>query len=332
MAARALKTTSPYKGSLRTPAPARQITCALGFKTWSAFALWTIIGGYFAGFNVWNMRKLDFEGSFQVNALPGEYSWMKKISGYKVLFTAHLACVLPCSVIALVQFIPQLRKRYMWVHQRLGNIFFALMSFGAPSGIAVAVHAFGAAESPSIRLSIVLTGVITLCFLAVSFFSISTLACVARLRLRLYGVSSTSQLDARMLRKLRAIDIQRHRNFILRTLATMSTGSFASVYLIVPELLGWQLGYVPFRCGTLTEDLGVALASSRMRTTYPACLTENGGLASTVVAVKADLGGSIEEITSWGRSGIGMAFWAGLVVHLILAEVYIQFSYGEEEN
>jgi hypothetical protein len=42
-----------------------------------------VLGGYFAAFNVWNMRKLDFEGSFRINALPGEYSWMKRTRGYK---------------------------------------------------------------------------------------------------------------------------------------------------------------------------------------------------------------------------------------------------------
>lgn len=79
----------------------------LGFQKWSAFWLCellnkssplplfiqafnvdcitqgAVIGGYFAAFNIWNMRKLDFEGSFQVNALPGEYSWMKRTAGYK---------------------------------------------------------------------------------------------------------------------------------------------------------------------------------------------------------------------------------------------------------
>jgi hypothetical protein len=214
----------------------------------------------------------------------------------------------------------------MWVHRRLGNIFFALMTFGAPSGIAVAVHAFGAAENPSIRLSITLTGVITLCFLTASFCRISTIKWIACIRLRCHGIQHAAKANSQQLQGIRRSDIQSHRNFMLRALATMSTGSFSSVYLIVPELLGWRLGYVPFPCGTLINDFNITQESPRMLLAYPACLAENGGLPNTVVAVKADLGGSLEEITSWGRSGIGMAFWAGLVMHLILAETYVRCS------
>ncbi|GAD93461.1 hypothetical protein AOR_1_1836194 [Paecilomyces variotii No. 5] len=311
-------------------APTTQKTLkGLGFQKWSAFWLWTFIGGYFAAFNIWNMRKLDFEGSFQANALPGEYSWMKRTAGYKTLFRAHLACVLPCSVIALLQFIPQLRNRYMSIHRTLGEAFFIMMGFGAPSGIMVAVHAFGAAENPSIRLSIMITGVLTICFLASSFFCITTNVTISRLRLKLHGASNP---DARDLRRYRAIDIRRHREFILRTLAVMSTGSFSSVYLILPEVMGWTLGHVAFSCRTLTEDLGLSADPSYLRRTYPACVMENGGHAGTVVAVKADLNGPVEELTAWGRAGIGMAFWAALVLQMVLAEIYIRVQSKDDDR
>lgn len=209
----------------------------------------------------------------------------------------------------------------MSIHRSLGEAFFIMMGFGAPSGIMVAVHAFGAAENPSVRLSIVLTGVLTICFLATSFFCITTNLTLSRLRLTLHGASNP---DARDLRRYRAIDIRRHREFILRTLAVMSTGSFSSVYLIIPEVMNWTLGYVAFSCGTLIEDLGVSLEPTHLRSTYPACMVENGGHAGTIVAVKADLNGSVEELTAWGRAGIGMAFWAALVLHMVLAEIYVR--------
>ncbi|KAJ5542083.1 hypothetical protein N7535_004503 [Penicillium sp. DV-2018c] len=302
----------------------------LGFRNWSTFWLWAIIGGYFAAFNIWNMRKLDFEGSFQANALPGEYSWMKRTAGYKTLFRAHLACVLPCSVIGLLQFVPQLRRKYMSIHRSLGEAFFVMMGFGAPSGIMVAVHAFGAAENPSVRLSIMLTGVLTICYLAASYFYISTNASVSRLRYKLHNRPSNP--DARALRRYKAIDIRLHREFIIRTLAVMSTGSFSSVYLIIPEVMNWTLGYVAFPCGTLIEDLGVSPISSHLQSTYPACMVENGGHAGTIVAVKADLSGSMEELTAWGRAGIGMAFWAALVLHMVLAEIYIRISSKDDDR
>lgn len=207
----------------------------------------------------------------------------------------------------------------MTIHRRLGEAFFIMMGFGAPSGIMVAVHAFGAAENPSVRLSIMLTGVLTICFLATSFLCISTNGTLSRLRLKLHGASNP---DAQDLQRYRAIDIRRHQEFILRTLAVMSTGSFSSVYLIIPEVMNWTLGYVAFSCGTLVEDLG--LGPSHLRSAYPACMVENGGHAGTIVAVKADLSGSEEELTAWGRAGIGMAFWAALVLHMVLAEIYVR--------
>ncbi|KAJ5146149.1 uncharacterized protein N7515_000713 [Penicillium bovifimosum] len=301
-----------------------------GFKNWSTFWLWAVIGGYFAAFNIWNMRKLDFEGSFQTNALPGEYSWMKRTAGYKTLFRAHLACVLPCSVIGLLQFVPQLRRNYMSIHRSLGEAFFLMMGFGAPSGIMVAVHAFGAAENPSVRLSIMLTGVLTICFLAASYFCISTNVVLSRLRYKLHH--GPSNPDARVFRRYKAIDIRRHREFIIRTLAVMSTGSFSSVYLIIPEVMNWTLGYVAFSCGTLMNDLGVSPASAHLQSTYPACMAENGGHAGTIVAVKADLSGSVEELTAWGRAGIGMAFWAALVMHMVLAEIYIRITAKDDDR
>lgn len=93
---------------------------------------------------------LNFSGTFCPatsqggnGAAPGECYYYTSFSQYKIGILLHLSCVLPSGLLAVVQFIPVIRHKWILVHRLNGYIILLLFTLSTVGALMIARHAFG---------------------------------------------------------------------------------------------------------------------------------------------------------------------------------------------
>jgi uncharacterized membrane protein YozB (DUF420 family) len=83
-----------------------------------------------------------FPGGLEAKLIPEEY-FNFKVRPYGSLLLTHLACVLPASILSVIQFIPRLRAKSMSWHRYAGRIINVLTIISSICGIAIGRVSFG---------------------------------------------------------------------------------------------------------------------------------------------------------------------------------------------
>ncbi|CAE6479393.1 unnamed protein product [Rhizoctonia solani] len=113
----------------------------LRFKSRSVTAWWGLYGTALVIMFIANVRFL-FPGGLKVKLIPEEY-FNFKVSPNGALLLIHLACVLPASMLSIIQFIPRLRAKYTSWHRYAGRIINILTLISSICGIAIGRVSFG---------------------------------------------------------------------------------------------------------------------------------------------------------------------------------------------
>jgi hypothetical protein len=124
---------------------------------------------------------LDFDGHFcpaearnnGTGAAPGECYYYRNFLRYKVGILLHLAGVLPASVLAVVQFTPFIRQRWIVVHRICGYLAIILYMISLVGVLMIARHALGGSLDVQAWCGFVGFGVLA-CF-ALSVYNIKQL-------------------------------------------------------------------------------------------------------------------------------------------------------------
>lgn len=130
---------------------ARKVYNPIGFAKGYNFVLWFIFGGAMVGFVLARFMYLDFSKNFcpkggsegANGAAPGECYYYLNFDQYKVGILLHLGGVLPAGLLAVFQFIPAIRHRWIIIHRISGYaaiLFYIISLVGA---LMIARHAFG---------------------------------------------------------------------------------------------------------------------------------------------------------------------------------------------
>ncbi|KAI0886842.1 uncharacterized protein GGS22DRAFT_158836 [Annulohypoxylon maeteangense] len=130
---------------------AKKVYGAVGFSKGYNFWLWFILGGCFSGFSFSRLKYLDFYNSFCGSsnpggrdlAVPGECFYYLTQRYYGVGIVAHLATILPASLLACIQFIPVVRRKAMGLHRIIGWITVALSVPGSITALMIAPRSQG---------------------------------------------------------------------------------------------------------------------------------------------------------------------------------------------
>ncbi|KAI1087407.1 hypothetical protein F5B19DRAFT_74910 [Rostrohypoxylon terebratum] len=130
---------------------AKRVYGPVGFSKGYNFLFWLILGGAFSLFSFSRLKYLDFYGSFCGSsvpggrdlAVPGECFYYLTQKYYGVGLFAHLATILPASLLACIQFIPVLRRKAMRLHRIIGWIAVALSVPGAITAVMIAPRSQG---------------------------------------------------------------------------------------------------------------------------------------------------------------------------------------------
>jgi hypothetical protein len=153
----------------------------VGFSKGYNFILYVIFGGAMVGFVLARFMYLNFDGSFCPStpgsgangAAPGECYYYTKFDRYKIGILLHLASVLPAGILAVMQFTPYIRHRWIMVHRISGYAALLLYTISLVGALMIARHAFGGGLDIQVWIGFVGIGVLV-CFI-ISYVNIKRL-------------------------------------------------------------------------------------------------------------------------------------------------------------
>ncbi|KAL6156901.1 hypothetical protein ACJQWK_06740 [Exserohilum turcicum] len=231
---------------------------------------------------------------------PGECYYYLNFSRYKIGMLIHLVGVLPASLIAVTQFMPVIRRRWMIVHRVGGYVSLILYLFSIFGAFMIARRSFGG-------------GLDVQSFVGVAGFG--SLSCFA-----------ISYIN------IKRLQIEQHRAWMLR--GWFYAGSIVTsrfITAISAQIIANQGYYIVWTCAkiadTISKDVNLA-------TSYPSCAAyANGTDPEAVSAVAAKFaGGNIATIGAALNVVFGMALWVSLALHAVGVEVYLYLTPSETKR
>lgn len=128
----------------------RTIIEAVGFSKRYNFILWFIFSGAMLGFVLAKLMYLNYDGVFCAHgssgishAAPGQCYAFSKSAVYGVGIRMHIYTVLPSGLLAVLQFLPVLRKKVVLFHRINGYLVLALCLPSVAGAIMIAPVSFG---------------------------------------------------------------------------------------------------------------------------------------------------------------------------------------------
>jgi hypothetical protein len=152
---------------------AQKIYRPLGFNKGYNFALWFIFGGAMFGFCLARFMYLNFDQNFCPSTPPGECYYFLNFDRYKIGILLHLAGVLPAGILAVMQFTPYIRHRWIMVHRISGYFAILLYTISLIGALMIARHSFGGGLDVQAWIGFVGIGVLV-CFI-ISYINIKRL-------------------------------------------------------------------------------------------------------------------------------------------------------------
>jgi hypothetical protein len=160
---------------------ARKVYNPLGFKKGYNFVLWFIFAGALFGFLLARFSYLDFSKNFCPKggseggngAAPGECYYYLNFNQYKIGILLHLGSILPAGILAVFQFTPVIRHRWIIIHRIFGYAALLLYIISLAGALMIARHAFGGGLD--IQAWIGFVGIGTLVSFIISYINIKRL-------------------------------------------------------------------------------------------------------------------------------------------------------------
>lgn len=288
---------------------ARRIYPLVGFSKAYNFWLWFIFGGALTGFCLARFMYLNFNGVLCPaggppaggnGAAPGECYYYVNFPRYKVGIILHLAGVLPASLLAVVQFTPVVRKRWILMHRISGYAALVLYAVGLIGALMIARRAFGGGMDVQVWVGLVGIGVLV-CF-ALAYASIKRL------------------------------QIEQHRAWMLRGwfyAGSIITNRF--ILIIAAQIISDKGYYAVWPCAQIEATLH---NKANWLDTYPSCTSyANGTNLDQVSAVAASFGRGGEPNAGAALDiNFGMALWLALAIHAVGVEIYLQCTPKETQR
>ncbi|KAI1100901.1 hypothetical protein F4804DRAFT_344378 [Jackrogersella minutella] len=132
-------------------ATAGKIYRSVGFSKASNFWLWLLCAGMMTAFAGTRLKYLDLYGTFCGSATPGgrdlaspgECLYYLMPGWYQIGIMAHLASILPASLLACIQFIPVVRRKALRLHRVIGWAAVVLSIPGTITSVMISPRAMG---------------------------------------------------------------------------------------------------------------------------------------------------------------------------------------------
>ncbi|KAF2845209.1 hypothetical protein T440DRAFT_545307 [Plenodomus tracheiphilus IPT5] len=288
---------------------ARKLYNPMGFTKAYNFWLWLVFAGALTGFCLARFMYLNFHGIFcpssgptpgGKSAAPGECYYYLNFDRYKVGILLHLTGVLPASLLAVVQFTPFIRKRWIMVHRITGYAAILLYTVSLVGAFMIARHAFGGGMDVQVWVGFVGIGVLVCLF--ISYINI------------------------------RKLQIEQHRAWMLR--GWFYAGSIITnriITIIATQIISNKGYFVIWPCAKIEATLQ---NTTSWLDTYPSCVSyADGTHLDQVSTVEASFGtGGAPKTGAALGLNFGMALWLAIAIHAIGVEIYLQFTPEEAQR
>ncbi|EAT90153.2 hypothetical protein HBI56_045440 [Parastagonospora nodorum] len=287
---------------------AEKIYNPVGFTKGYNFALYFIFGGAMVGFCLARFMYLNFDNNFCPStpsgdgngAAPGECYYFLNFDRYKIGILLHLASVLPAGILAVMQFTPYIRHRWIMVHRISGYFAILLYAISLVGALMIARHSFGGGLDVQAWIGFVGTGVLV-CFI-ISYINI------------------------------RRLQIEQHRAWMLR--GWFYAGAIITnrlIMIIAAMIISKQEYFVAWPCTKIESTFSDA---SEFLSSYPSCAAYINGTDLTEFAlVNASMDGPGGANAGAALNvPFGMALWLSVVIHAIGVEIYLHLTPKEAQR
>ncbi|XPS95370.1 hypothetical protein M3J09_004661 [Ascochyta lentis] len=282
---------------------------AIGFKKLYNFILWFIFAGAMFGFVLARAMYLDFNGHYCPaesrngdSAAPGECYYYRNFLRYKIGILLHLAGILPASLLAVFQFTPFIRQRWIAFHRVCGYLAVMLYILSLAGVLMIARHALGGSLDVQAWCGFV--------GFAVLFCFVLSIVNIKRLQ------------------------IEQHRAWMLRGWFYAGSIITSRFIMILAAVITSDRGYYTvWTCAKIVSTISdrslVLLVQD-----YPSCKSyANGSNPEQVAAVSANLtGGSSANVGAALNISFGAALWLAFNMHAMGIEVYLRLTPREAER
>ncbi|EUC40136.1 hypothetical protein COCMIDRAFT_109566 [Bipolaris oryzae ATCC 44560] len=288
---------------------ARKVVNPLGFTKVYNFWLYIIFGGALTGFVLARLPYLNFSHNFCPadgtsesgnSTAPGECYYYLNSTQYKVGILLHPGGVLPASLIAVAQFTPFIRHRWILIHRIGGYAALLLFLVSLAGAFMIMRHAFGGGLDVQVALGVL--GLSTLASFTISYVNVKRL------------------------------QIEQHRAWMLRGWFYAGAIVTLRIILIISAQITAKKGYyVVWTCARIAATVAPDV---ELATAYPACAAyADGSEPDAVSAVAATFGaGDAANTGAAFNAGFGMALWLALVLHAVGVEVYLHLTPREAQR
>ncbi|KAI1178460.1 hypothetical protein F4777DRAFT_575994 [Nemania sp. FL0916] len=285
----------------------RKVYNPLGFSKGYNFALWFVFCGALFAFSLARLPYLNFWGIFcnpnrkgPNAAMPGECFYFTQPGRYHVGIIIHLATVLPGSLLAVVQFVPVIRRKFILLHRINGYVVVVLGLLGAASALVIAPQSAGGGLDVH-----TLVGLLSILFvgsLIMGFINIKRL------------------------------QLEEHRAWMIRAWALAASIITTRLILFIIAIIITYMSnyYLAQPCDKINFTLKGKDATLAL---YPECAPFfSGENPDQHAVVKAKYGGNIMEIGTALNLSFGPAAWLALFIHAFAAELYLRLTPAESDR
>lgn len=286
-------------------APAKmlaRIANIFGFKKTYNTTLFFLCGGIMLIFGLVRLPYLNIAGnggsSFKNGAVPGEWYVYRK--GYaRVGITIHLWTALPCALLIVWQFVPNIRHQFLRFHRVNGYIVILLTLISNAGALMICRKSMnGGLETQTAVMLLVCLSTVAI---AIAYYNIKRL------------------------------QIDQHRAWMLRTAFYLGTIITTRVIMVIAAATISGIGryYQPQSC----DKIGFTMNASheQVGVYYPECAASEAS-PGTMVAVLAKLGGRKEQTGAALSISFGMALWFAIFIHVTCVEIYLALTPAEAER
>lgn len=258
-----------------------------------------MLGFVLARFSYLNVTG-DAAGSYKSNAAPGEWYHYRE-GHYRVGIIMHLGACLPAGFLAVWQFVPVIRHKFLLFHRINGHVVILLALVANVGALMIARRSFGGGLE--VQSIVGVLAILTTSSLALAYYNIKRL------------------------------QIDQHRAWMLRAWFYFGSIITTRLFMISSAIIITRIGdyYQVQTCGQVAFSFGgswedVQTLPAPTLQLYPQCIN---GTSNTPVAVNANIGGFPEQVGASLGLSFGMALWLATIVHALGVEWYLWLTPAE---
>jgi hypothetical protein len=267
---------------------------------------------------------LDFDGRYCPSesrdngngAAPGECYYYRNFLRYKVGILLHLAGIFPASVLAVIQFTPFVRQRWVTVHLICGYLAIILYVISLVGVFMIARHALGGSIDVQAWCGFVGIGILV-CF-ALSVYNIKKLQVEQHRAWMLRGWFYVSE------------NLRASRSHLTQLTFEQAGSIITSRFImILTAVITSDRGYFAvWTCAKIVSTFSDK-SLTRLVQDYPVCASyADGSNLEQVAAVSAGFSSSSANVGAALNISFGAALWFAFNMHALGVEVYVSAEFS----